>query len=584
MRFSNRSRPAPLALELGAATPGRLRRTPLARNRALATAIALPQPSVLPPGLGGEATFAPVTSPARWPITKGAVRGRWLLAAASRLHYAFALFLTLHGGPVVVLGIAAMVGAEIAAARGHAHSRLHTLGVALYLAIFSFGFTCWIQAYWGVVDFAWLAVAVTFAAATWVSIQQRRGARWVLAAMVVLVDYALATTGRAALPAEVAVVAAVMIVAGAARPDGLDHLRPWHASLSVAAALLATPVAVFYLRDETPAMARIGMQPGVRPLIPFASHEGSARDLGHAQIYGVTPGCRAGVLYLTARWGQSGIFEYHQATGDGRWIGEFSAADNTQLDCEAGRLYAGDANDAQIVQFDLAGEWATQMARMPLSTPMPLQLALVPDRGGLLVSTDRYALHWLDVADGSERDVIENTGKYFAYANGRVYVIRHDVQVFEVDAEAGRLRQVARWPLPKIADRGSVVVDSGRGRLFATTYENGEVLELDLTTGAQVSSTFLARALRFLRESPDGRWLVAADFLHGELFVVDPDRMQVVKRIEVGPRARGVTFSRDGHTAYVASGAGAFAIELPDSGAASAIAAGDEPPRTARHS
>ncbi len=571
MHSTSRSSHTRRAPTRGARGGDRLRDEPLVAPSAPVRALALPHPGALglrhPRAIDAEYAHPTLEAPQAVADTLPPRWGRTLLGIASRIHYAVAVFLALQGGLIVVLGMVAMVAAEVSEARGSARFRLASIGLALYSAVFCIGFAGWIQAYWGVVGGIWLVVSLGFAAAAWATLRRRAGARWVLGAMLVVVGYELSTTGRLALPAAIAACAAAFVAAGAAARRGLDHVRPWHAALSVAACLLATPVAAFYLRDESPALARIGRQAGVEPLIPFDAPTPAASSLRLAQIYGITPGCSDGILYLTARWGRSGIFEYHPLTGEGRWIGEFGAADNTLLDCATKRLYAGDAHESSVVAFDLSGEWAAPTRRLPLSTPMPLQLALAPERDGLIVSTDRYAIHWLDLAGGEERDVIEGTGKNFAYADGRIYAVRYDVQVFELDAEQGRLRQVARWPLPAIADRASAVVDAARGRLYVAEFENGEILELDLTSGAQLGSTFLARSLRFVRLSPDGRWLLAADFLHGELFVIDPDRMAVVKRVEIGPRTRGVSFSSDSRYAYVASAAGALRIELPHAGA-----------------
>ena len=77
------------------------------------------------------------------------------------------------------------------------------------------------------------------------------------------------------------------------------------------------------------------------------------------------------------------------------------------------------------------------------------------------------------------------------------------------------------------------------------------VYRIDVASGRITGAAHVGSEPKFLAASPDGRWLIVANWASWDLSIVDLSTFREVQRIPVGPEPRGIAFAPDGSAAYV---------------------------------
>lgn len=77
------------------------------------------------------------------------------------------------------------------------------------------------------------------------------------------------------------------------------------------------------------------------------------------------------------------------------------------------------------------------------------------------------------------------------------------------------------------------------------------VYRIDLASGTITGAARVGAVPKFIAASPDGRWIIVANWASWDLSVVDVATFREVRRIPVGPEPRGIAFLPDSRAAYV---------------------------------
>jgi streptogramin lyase len=156
-----------------------------------------------------------------------------------------------------------------------------------------------------------------------------------------------------------------------------------------------------------------------------------------------------------------------------------------------------------------------------------------------------------------------------AAAAGAVWVATDSGALVRIDPSTNRIT------LRKSVGKGACSVTAGAGALWVTNYARSTVVRVDLRTG-RIRSVAVD-AVPFDVLVAFGRlWVTAWEA--GKLDEIDPVGLQVVRRIDVGPRPVGLTSRRGGIWVGFVRDSTAIARVDPVSGAVERVPVGDPRP------
>lgn len=135
---------------------------------------------------------------------------------------------------------------------------------------------------------------------------------------------------------------------------------------------------------------------------------------------------------------------------------------------------------------------------------------------------------------------------------GIAYVQTHGGHVAVVDLETGDLKRIVHG---KPSDALTLSADKKTLYVFSL---DGNAKEIDLTTGKQTEWVKLGQKHCGSNIAPDGSIWVS-DMKDGKVYVYDPKTKKLADSFESGGKSIcGITFSKDGKTAYVSDMPGGF--------------------------
>jgi YVTN family beta-propeller protein len=133
----------------------------------------------------------------------------------------------------------------------------------------------------------------------------------------------------------------------------------------------------------------------------------------------------------------------------------------------------------------------------------------------------------------------------------RLYVVHEsDNRVFVVNATTGAVIGQVFIPPTTGASAKDVLVSPDNRFVYVANYANGSVDVISAANGS-VHSIPAAAGPRRLAITPDGAYVLAADYLGDMVTVVDTSTNSFVKNIPVGHQPRGIAITPDGTKTYV---------------------------------
>jgi hypothetical protein len=107
-----------------------------------------------------------------------------------------------------------------------------------------------------------------------------------------------------------------------------------------------------------------------------------------------------------------------------------------------------------------------------------------------------------------------------------------------------------------------MALDETGGHLFVTSTARGLVYELDPMTLAVRRERSVEKGVRFVVHDARRDRLYVGNYFTGDLLVLDPATLSVLGRVYLGPRTRWIEETGAGDALLVASGFGAFSVDL----------------------
>lgn len=335
-----------------------------------------------------------------------------------------------------------------------------------------------------------------------------------------------------------------------------------HLGLTALCIMLAAVFVKFYFTFDPGAAHRVIAQPGVESIFTRRSEDPAGDVLGHSQVYSITPGCRKHVLYISTRRGDAGLLEFPLG-GKPMIRYKEPVSDNIAKDCANKHVYAGGFDKNLILEFNITPFGVRHGKDISISERSPILLAMAPGLNRLFAATDNNSFHIIDTKTGREIYHRAKTGRSIALF-GRDIIVSdfHDIRKFRLNTRADGMKLIKSVRNPDISGQGATLADPPRKRAYLNNYLNGWLYTIDARTLSAKKRVKLEPGIRFIDMPPDRSRIVSVGHIHGNVYIIDPVTLKVIRKVYVGRRARRVTFSDDSRFAYVASAAGGFRISL----------------------
>lgn len=85
----------------------------------------------------------------------------------------------------------------------------------------------------------------------------------------------------------------------------------------------------------------------------------------------------------------------------------------------------------------------------------------------------------------------------------------------------------------------------------ADKVDDSYVYRIDMASGKITAAARVGAVPKFLAASPDGRWIIVANWTSWDLSVIDVATFREIKRVPIGPEPRGIAFLPDSSGAFV---------------------------------
>lgn len=85
----------------------------------------------------------------------------------------------------------------------------------------------------------------------------------------------------------------------------------------------------------------------------------------------------------------------------------------------------------------------------------------------------------------------------------------------------------------------------------ADKVDDSFVYRIDMASGKVTGAARVGAVPKFIAASPDGRWIIVANWTSWDLSVIDVGTFREIKRIPIGPEPRGIAFLPDSSGAFV---------------------------------
>ena len=194
--------------------------------------------------------------------------------------------------------------------------------------------------------------------------------------------------------------------------------------------------------------------------------------------------------------------------------------------------------------------------------------------------TDQTTLHRVRTIRGQIRPKsVVASGHGFVIAENMMY--RHSVTVYDTKGDLVRtIRDKVNlstlgWPDFPTSVSGAPVeaaFSPDGGTAYVTNYsmygkgfprpgwdlatpadrvDDSFVYRIDMASGKITAAARVGAVPKFIAASPDGRWLIVANWASWDLSVIDVETFREIERIPVGPEPRGIAFLPDSSGAFV---------------------------------
>ena len=194
--------------------------------------------------------------------------------------------------------------------------------------------------------------------------------------------------------------------------------------------------------------------------------------------------------------------------------------------------------------------------------------------------TDQTTLHRVGTVRGQIRPKsVVASGRGFVIAENMMY--RHSVTVYDTKGDLVRtIRDKVNlstlgwpdFPTPVSGAPVEAAFSPDGGTAYVTNYsmygkgfprpgwdlatpedrvDDSFVYRIDLASGEITGAARVGAVPKFIAASPDGRWIIVANWASWDLSVIDVDTFREIKRIPIGPEPRGIAFLPDSSGAFV---------------------------------
>lgn len=156
---------------------------------------------------------------------------------------------------------------------------------------------------------------------------------------------------------------------------------------------------------------------------------------------------------------------------------------------------------------------------------------------------------------GANRDVLvdEKTGTLLAATIRRVYWI---------DPKTKKILRKLKVPSTQIR----LAADPGRRLLYVSSFSSGELLKVNLDTGAILHKMKLERGIRFLIFTEDRNSLFVSSYFKGHIFRIKVPEMTIEEKLFAGPRVRTLHIAPGSKKLVFGSSLGAFRYRFDSPG------------------
>jgi len=211
---------------------------------------------------------------------------------------------------------------------------------------------------------------------------------------------------------------------------------------------------------------------------------------------------------------------------------------------------------------------------VPLSSDLPLNIALAPDGLHAAVTNNGNGAQTIDLVDLRSRQVtasvpIAKAWLGLAFDKDQLYasggnddIIRHYKLAGDTLLPVDTLILGKPWPADKISPTG-LTVDSKHHRLYVVTKEDNAVYTFDLSTRKLLSRTPLSAEAYTCVLSPSGQQLYISAWGGRKVWVYDTKKQTLQDSVATDDHPNDMALDRKGHFLYVAN-ANANSVSIID--------------------
>jgi YVTN family beta-propeller protein len=203
---------------------------------------------------------------------------------------------------------------------------------------------------------------------------------------------------------------------------------------------------------------------------------------------------------------------------------------------------------------------------IPLSSDLPLNMAVSPDHRYLAVTDNGYDRQGIDLIDLQKEKLVDQVeiGKswlglcfekkrpylYISGGNDNIivrYVLNQDRLIVRDTMRLGR-----PWPEEKIGVAG-IAIDERRQLIYAVTKENGSLYIGDLRTMRTIRHVQLSAPAYTCLLNPAGTELYISGWGGSKVWIYSPDKKRLIDSVATGDHPNDLAITHNGKWLYVAN-------------------------------
>ena len=309
--------------------------------------------------------------------------------------------------------------------------------------------------------------------------------------------------------------------------------------------------------------ARVTDQPGVE-----LHHRNGTTTPWSDNRFLVRP-CSGSDLLYGSREVSAGVSLIEAGSGHPRSSLAVSAGYNLAANCTEARGYVGSYDGNGIAEITLTAPLSLRLLR-DVQIDSPTLIELSPGGTALLALDDKSgAVHWIDLP--SER--VTRSYQAFGIPNGfalddaaNLIHIATSGHLLTFDTRSGQvvrkldLRRGLIRPFPLKPHFHRVVLDPETGATYVTYLEFGRVYRIDGRRGILMLEADIGRGVRDLTWDTSRGTLYVGNYITGDVLGLDAQSLEVMGRVFIGSRIRGLAV--DDQRLLATSAVGGISVEI----------------------